>query len=782
MVVCFTGMHCLVAFSSWFMTRTNWIIIGLAYIIGLLSTNVIIDSTSGLTLQRLAILSVILLILAVVMAIAQRTNKIVASKIKTHVWIVAVIVAIFAVVYFQLRIPQPKYNDISYQISKSDRALKDTAPHKAYPKGNRPLVKVVGTVLNEPRLNDRQRLKFWLKVAKIDGETVSGKLYATLPLLQGTGIYPGQQLNLRGFLYLPPPASNPQGFDFKQYLARQGIFAGIQGTEAEFKYDEPGWGWWKLRQRIVWSHLQGLGSPVGQLVSSMVLGSKAVDLPTDIRDRFIAVGLAHVLAASGFQTSLLLGLILKLTERIAAKSRLAIGIGTLIIYLGLTGIQASVLRACLMGVAVLLALTMDTKVKPLGSLFLAAVIILLLDPLLINDLGFQLSFLATLGLIVTLPKLQAKLDWLPITIASLVAVPLAASIWVLPLLCYEFNTLATYSIAVNILSTPLITVISLGGMISAIATLIVPAVGSAIASWLFYPTTFLISITEFCSNLPGNTWAVGQIPREMLLAIYGLFILIWFSKWWQRRWWLGLIFPVVLIITTAIYNSAQIQIAVLATQKSPIIVIQDQNKVILINSGQNNQAKYSLLPFLAQQGINTIDYGLAHDHSSNSSTEWLAISQRVRTKTIFSPESNNLNNSPAIKTVLNSSLPEIMTKSAHLTMDKELSLINLQISNCSWLIIGKAANTDNINQKIEDYIKQHHLASQHPIIVFSGDITSRWLELLQPKMAIASTDQITLETKQILQQKQIEFHNTAVESVIRWTPNQGIIQAHNQLN
>jgi hypothetical protein len=66
--------------------------------------------------------------------------------------------------------------------------------------------------------------------------------------------------------------------------------------------------------------------------------------------------------------------------------------------------------------------------------------------------------------------------------------------------------------------------------------------------------------------------------------------------------------------------------------------------------------------------------------------------------------------------------------------------------------------------------------------VFSGDITSRWLELLQPKIAIADADQITLETKQMLQQKQIEFHNTAVESVIRWTPDQGVIQAHNQLN
>jgi competence protein ComEC len=750
-------------FSSWFMTRTNWIIIGLAYIIGLLSTNLIIDSTSGLVLKRLVILSVILLTLAVVMAIAQRTQRVISSKIKARVCFLACIVAIFAVVYFQLRIPQPQYNDISYQISKSDRIL----------------VNVTGTVLNELRLNENQRLKFWLKVAQIDGKTVSGKLYATLPLLQGTGIYPGQQLSLTGFLYLPPPATNANGFDFKQYLARQGIFAGIQGTKAQVEHKELAWGWWKLRQRIVRSHLQGLGSPVGQLVSSIVLGSKAVDLPRDIRDRFIAVGLAHVLAASGFQTSLLLGLILKLTERIAAKSRLAIGIGTLIIYLGLTGIQASVLRACLMGIAVLLAVTMETKVKPLGSLFLAAVIILLFDPLLINDLGFQLSFLATLGLIVTLPKLQAKLDWLPITIASLVAVPLAASIWVLPLLCYEFNTLATYSIVVNILCTPLITIISLGGMISAMAALIIPAAGSAIASCLFYPTTFLIGIAEFCSSLPGSTWAVGQIPLGMLLATYGLFILIWLSKWWQRRWWLGLILPIVVIISTAIYNSAQVQIAILATQQSPIIVIQDQSKVILINSGQNNQAKYNLLPFLAQQGINTIDYGLAYDNSSNSSTEWLAISQRVRTKAIFASESHNL---PAIKTALNGTFPEIMTKSARLTMDKDLNLINIQIADYSWLIIGKAANTDNVNQKIEAYIKQHHLASQQLVILFSGNIASRWLELLEPKMAIASNDQITHDTKQIIQQKQIEFHNTAVESIIRWTPDQGIIQAHNQLN
>jgi competence protein ComEC len=756
------------------MTRTNWIIIGLAYIIGLLSTSLINPSTFGLTLKQWAMLSIAFSGLALLMAIAQRTrNPIASSRIKPRILIAAVMVAIFAVGYFQLRIPRPKYNDISYQITKSDR--------EAYPKGNRPLVQVIGTVINEPRLNDRQGLKFWLKVVKIGGETVSGKLYGTLPVLQGTGIHPGQQLNLRGFLYLPPAASNPKGFDFKQYLARQGIFAGIQGTEAKFIEHQTGWGWWQLRQRIVRSQLQGLGSPVGQLVSSIVLGGKAVDLPGEIRDRFIAAGLAHVLAASGFQVSLLLGIILKLTESMEAKPRLAIGVGTLVAYLGLTGIQASVLRAGLMGVAVLLALTMETKVKPLGSLFTAAVIILLFNPLLIQDLGFQLSFLATLGLIVTLAPLQAKLDWLPTSIASLVAVPLAATIWVLPLLCYQFNTLATYSIGINILCTPLITIISLGGMISGMFALVFPAAGSAIASLLFYPTKLLIGITEFCTGLPGNTWAVGQMPLAILIVIYGLFLLIWCNQWWQRRWWLGLLLPVVVIITIAFSNAAQVQIAILASRQSPIIVVQEHRQVILINSGQDNQAKYTVLPFLAQQGINAIDYGLAYDDRANSPAEWQKISQRVRTKAVYALNANNL---PELKIARRETIPEIITKSTHLTMDKDLTLIQIQIGEDNWLIIGQPTTTDNLKQKqkIANYIQQHNLTFQHPILVSSGDIPSPWLELLQPKMAIASKDNLSPKTKQILQQKQIELHNLAVESIIRWNPDQGIIQTANMLN
>ncbi len=219
---------------------------------------------------------------------------------------------------------------------------------------------------------------------------------------------------------------------------------------------------------------------MGQLVSSMILGSKAVDLPLDIRDSFVQTGLAHVLAASGFQVSLLLGIVLKLTNRLASRSQLVIGLGVLLTYLGLTGLQASIIRATLMGISVLIAMLTDNKVNSLGSLLLAATIILIFNPLWIRDVGFQLSFLATFGLIVTLPTLQTKLTWLPPTIATAIAIPVAASIWVLPLLAYVFHSLLFIVCPVNIVTTPLVTIMMLGGMISAVLALIMPILGTAL--------------------------------------------------------------------------------------------------------------------------------------------------------------------------------------------------------------------------------------------------------------------------------------------------------------
>ena len=651
------------------MNRYSWIIICLAYIVGLLTTGLFYFANAELSLLVVLKIGLLLLLLGIVV------KFIVRVKIDSKIWLSAILIAILAVIYFSWRIPQPSQNDISnFVLEKSQ------------------LVTVRGRVLTEPRLNSSNKIKLWLQaneVAQRDSntfETVTGKLYVTLPLLQGNNIYPRQFISIEGNLYRPQAATNPTQFDFQQYLRERGTFAGLTGYKIIAR-SENKWGWYRLRKRIIRAQVKGLGSPLGQLVSSMVLGRKAVDLPDDIRNLFIKSGLAHVLAASGFHVSLLLGITLKLTNSLNEKKQAIIGAITLLIYLCLTGFSPSVIRAVIMGFALIIAIASKAKVRPLGSLLLAATLILLINPLWIWDLGFQLSFLATLGLIVTLPNLESKLDWLPSSIATAIAIPLAASIWVLPLISYVFNTVATYSIIVNLIATPLIAVISLGGMFSSAIALIIPNLGSNIAWLLKYPTLLLIAITQFFTSLPSSTWAIGTIPLWLLLFIYSLISLICFNRRLQKKWWLFLICVFLIVVYLRFQQFSLVQITILDNNDRPAIVIQDRGQVILVNNSDSQTVRYTIVPFLASQGINQIDYLIVLDQQQLQNNLSILKSQ-IAIKKLAIYDESNLNNLSILIKIIEEFNPTITTKS--LTINKvDNHALQLKINNEQWLLTDR---------------------------------------------------------------------------------------------
>mgnify|MGYP000692190394 CR=1 FL=1 len=188
---------------------------------------------------------------------------------------------------------------------------------------------VEGRVTSLPRLTRSQKSQFWLEAKRIapigEGKPVSGRLYVTVPPDQATDLHPGQIVGVDGALYLPKPATNPGGFDFKDYLQQEGSFAGLRGKQVSILKSSTGWGWWQVQQRIARSQLAWVGNPEGALISSMVLGSRVVDLPFDIKDQFTRIGLSHALAASGFQVSLILGVILELMKRFSTRLQAGVG-------------------------------------------------------------------------------------------------------------------------------------------------------------------------------------------------------------------------------------------------------------------------------------------------------------------------------------------------------------------------------------------------------------------------------------------------------------------------
>jgi competence protein ComEC len=711
------------------MNPPNSVILSLAYILGLLSTGLVDFSPQLNRWQEVVIRIVILSLITLLTTIFIR--RFWWQSPPRKIWLMGGLIAIFAVVYLEIRTPYPSANDIS-------NLLKNNVVNS---------IKITGSIISEIRLNRRENLQFWLEVKEfslknLPTEKSAGKLYVTLPNLAENQVYPGQKITVKGLLYRPRRANNPNAFDFANYLARQGAFAGLKG-EIIIDKKSPTWGVWQIRQRIVEAQIQGIGQEKGTLLSSITLGRQAVNLPAKITDLFIKTGLAHILAASGFHVAILLGFVLTITRNLSPKQQFIIAITILIVYGTLTGLQPSVLRAILMGIGALIGLLYNRQVNSLGSLLLAATILLLWQPLWIWDLGFQLSFLATLGLIITVPLLKNKIDYFPNLIAEPIAISLAATLWTMPLLMFTFNSIALYSIPINIITTPLVTLISLGGVFTAFLGLIYPPLGSISASILYYPLELLLQITTFFSLLPFSTYSTGKLSLGVMLIIYICLTLICFNIWFRQRWHLIGLFILTLILIPIIYQHLTLtQVTVLATKSQPVIIIQNRGNTLLINGEEPATARYTVLPFLRQEGINQIQGAITVNNSAQFST----ISESI-------PIKKTLNLSQSEKFNLGEITGQLLEK----------NLFKFQVKNQSWLWI--------VNPKIPVNLSQEF----SPLVLLwqGSNLDKQWLESIRPQTAIAVTTNLSRNVRNQLRKAGIKTYWTGRDGAIQWTAKNG---------
>ncbi len=711
-------------------------------------------------------------------------------------WITAGAIAFLASIYFQFRVPQPAADDISTIIEVNSDSQAQ-------------VVTVRGKVLSLPRKTRSGKAQLWLNVVQVSEivgtegsanvhQDVSGKLYVTIPLLQATGIYPGELVAITGSLYRPSPATNPGGFDFRAYLARQGTFASLTGYKLTTTNQERTntWGLWRVRQRIIRAQVSSLGVPEGPLVSAMVLGRKAVDLSYQLRDKFVQVGFAHVLAASGFHISLILGVVLVLTKNLPSGARFGFGILTLIIYVGLTGGSPSILRAAFMGLAALVAIVSQRQVQPLASLVLAATLLLLINPLWIWDLGFQLSFLATLGLLVTVPPLMKYFDWLPSGLASLIAIPVAASVWTLPLLLSVFYVVSPYTILVNIITAPLVALITLGGFISAMVALIYPYLGSLIAGILYFPVRVLIEIVNFFSQLPGNQVAVGAISIYQLVVLYGLICGTWLlrsrppgvdnrkkKKFSLKFWQWSVVLAIAILIIPIWYTRLSVfQATILNSSEEPVFVVQDRRKVILVNVGDENTARFTVLPFLRQQGINKIDWSIALHSQTGLNQGWSDIFNSLKIKAFYDIETDEeknyqTNNQPVLD-ALGASQADYYTLVNNQTIEfgsTEMKLINSEtpiaeflLRGQTWLLLGDAKLAE------QSKLLTARSFQQTQVLWWPGNkLNPELLNIIRPEVAIASSNSVDPEMIEFFEENNIRLFWTGRDGAIKWTPARG---------
>ncbi|MFH7241645.1 MAG: ComEC/Rec2 family competence protein [Spirulina sp.] len=650
---------------------------------------------------------------------------------------------------------------------------------------------VWGRLTEMPKESRSGKGQFWLQAQQVrrldesgqpQGATLAteGTLYVTTPLDAIKDLRPGQTLRVVGQLYAPSGAKNPNAFNFQQYLASREVYAGLSGRQVTVQ-QEAGWGLWQLRQRIVQAHAQGLGPEQGALVSAMALGRQAVQVPYPLQDAFIQAGLAHTLAASGFHVSLLLGLVMGMLRlpvlqgRFSHPGRVQLGVGIAVLagYVLMTGVQPSVMRAALMGVGALVGLALERRVKPLGCLLLAVTLLLIWNPLWVDDVGFRLSVMATLGLMVSVQPLTDRLNWLPPALATLLAVPVAAYFWTIPLSLYYFNTLTTYSVLLNMVVTPLVTVISLGGMISGLVALALPALGSLLAAVLWLPTTVLIALVHWEIGLPSSTLAMGHIALWQMIGLYGLYGLGGWSALGRRWRWLVALLVLVTALGPLWYRGATLaQATVLAAGNDAVMVVQDRQSTLLVNSGTQSTAFYTVGPFLRQAGINRLNHAIAGQ--SSDTPNWHTLMGQAPIQNFY--QTHRLSVAPKdIHHPITLGPHQPLTLGQHRVESLSETATALKLTlfhQQTWLLLTHLTASD------QRALLQSAIPLASDVLWWDGQaLQPDLVAAIQPRIAIASTRRLSPETEATLTQRGIQVWCTERDGAILWRPKQGY-QAH----
>ncbi len=376
----------------------------------------------------------------------------------------------------------------------------------------------------------------------------------------------GEVIRLRGRLKTP---TENEEFSYREYLARQGIHSTmtsaevtpLPGKEGNFLIEMM----YALKGYALDTIYRLFPDPEASLLAGILLG---VDngLPNDLQQAFKDTGTAHIIAISGFNIAIIANLFISIFGRLFGPRRgAAVAVVGIVFYTLLVGADAAVVRAAVMGVTALLAHHLGRQQDGLNTLLFVAALMNLFNPFYIQDVGFQLSFFATLGLILYAQPLEEFVtrlltryavrtqvntytgkqgDALHVTrntedvtpdpqpaspdprisqasslISNFFLLTLAAQATTLPIMAYQFNRLSLISFIANPFILPAQpAVMILGGLADMLGMAFQPL--GQLAAFIAWPfVTYTIHVVDFFANLPGAAVSV-DFPFWAVLAWY----------------------------------------------------------------------------------------------------------------------------------------------------------------------------------------------------------------------------------------------------------------------
>lgn len=258
----------------------------------------------------------------------------------------------------------------------------------------------------------------------------------------------------------------------------------------------------KMRASLDHKIAEVLPSPQAELLSGILLGNKK-DLPVGLKLALRDSSTLHIVVVSGQNLTLLAALVLRLSGVLKRKTAILLSFAVILFYVMLTGAQIPVLRAAVMAALVFGAEVFGRQKSGVWILMVTAGLMLLVNPKWITDLSFQLSFLATLGVIVVSPVLERTLNFLPGFIKQDLAITIGAQIMVMPIIIQNFHQLSLVGILTNLLVGWIIPFIMILGSLALIF-------GSVLSLVVNVLLTYFIYVVELSASLPFAWEYVGE--------------------------------------------------------------------------------------------------------------------------------------------------------------------------------------------------------------------------------------------------------------------------------
>ena len=558
-------------------------------------------------------------------------------------------------------------------------------------------LEIVGTIISNP-IDKQYKNQYILKVEEINGNKKykNTNLQLNVKKEKETLNY-GDEIIVKGNFEEASTARNEGGFDYKQYLKSKNIYGIITVDKKDIEtINKNNVGIIDLIANKFRNSMKGkigenLPNETSELLSGMLIGEKS-NLQKEIQEDFRDSSLSHVLAISGMHVSyVMLGVTFVISKiKFSKKMSKIVTILILLFFIILTGKTASVTRACFMSSYIILASLLHKKAHVLGSISISLLIILIINPYFILDIGLQLSYGGTIGIVLIYPilkkykkkkedkcsKFKKIIYKIKDKIIDTILITISANLVIFPIVLFHYNTMSFTFIISNLLISPIIGIIIILGFLSVFASYIINPISKVMFFILQIFLNLLTQIAHFCAII---------ISYLFLISIFLVKSKIITGKKIGKK--VFIIFIIIVIILNLILNFIPKTFTISfidVGQGDSMLISTPKGKNILVDGGGSrdetsfNIGKQTLIPYLLNKGITKLDYILISHFDSDHVGGILSVLEELKAeKVIICKQEENENHKRFKEIVKNKNIKVYVVKKGD----------NLKIEENIWLNI-----------------------------------------------------------------------------------------------